>query len=169
MRCITAPDSTYESTRLERSLFLAGGITGCPDWQQEMIRLLQDHDRLALLNPRRADFPMGDPNAALAQITWEFNHLRLADAILFWFPEETLCPIVLYELGTWTGMLPRKPLFIGAHPGYKRRADVRIQSHLARPGLAMVDSLDALAEAVRQWLRSEELVKRLRRPAWSWE
>lgn len=53
----------FESLSGHMNLFLAGGITGCPDWQQELVQLLRDAD-LILLNPRRAHFPMADPTAA---------------------------------------------------------------------------------------------------------
>ena len=128
------------------SIFLAGGITNCPDWQQEMVQLLKDTD-LILLNPRRADFPIHDPNAAREQITWEHDHLRKADAILFWFPCETLCPIVLYELGAWSKTM--KPIFVGVHPDYARRQDVEIQTGLVRPRLEIVYSVEDLSRQVR--------------------
>lgn len=127
---------------IDKSVFLAGGITGCPDWQQDMRRLLRDAD-LILLNPRRANFPIGDPDAAQEQIAWEHNHLREASAILFWFPCETLCPIVLYELGAWS--MANKPIFVGVHPDYSRRRDVEIQTRLARPEVEIVYSLEDLA------------------------
>ena len=130
------------------SLFLAGGITGCPDWQNEVCGRLSDSP-LAVLNPRRRDFPIHDPSAAPAQIKWEFQHLRRAEAVLFWFPCETLCPIALYELGAWS-MTP-KPLFVGCHPAYQRRYDVLIQTKLARPNVRVVDSLDDLILSVRNW------------------
>jgi hypothetical protein len=147
MRIIEAP-AEYEGGDV--SLFLAGGITGCPDWQQEVIRLLADTD-LTLLNPRRRAFPV-EADAATAQIIWEFRHLRKASAILFWFPREALCPIALYELGAWS--MTDKPLFLGAHPDYERRHDLMIQTSLARPDVAVGDSLDALARAVRAWRRA---------------
>jgi len=130
------------------SLFLAGGITGCPDWQAEMRELLSG-TRLALLNPRRADFPINDPGAAEAQIGWEHRHLRLATAVLFWFSCETMCPIVLYELGAWS--MTQKALFVGVHPGYARRQDVEIQTRLARPEVKIVNSLRELAAQVLEW------------------
>src|SRR5262245_44428843 len=107
------------------AVFLAGGISGCPDWQREVVALLDDLP-LVLLNPRRADFPLNDPAAAPAQIAWEYRHLRKADAILFWFPCETVCPIALYELGAWSvyeDQRGRRPLFVGVHPDYPRRPD----------------------------------------------
>jgi hypothetical protein len=129
-----------------RSVFLAGGITGCPDWQSELIEMVGD-TKLTLLNPRRPMFPMGDPNAAVEQIAWEYRHLRKADVVLFWFPKETLCPIVLYELGAWS--MTDKPLLLGIHPDYQRRRDVEIQTQLARRDVEPVYSLTKLAELVR--------------------
>jgi hypothetical protein len=130
------------------SLFLAGGITGCPDWQQEMIRALA-HTRLVLFNPRRANFPMGDPGAAQEQIAWEHTLLRRATAISFWFPCETLNPITLYELGAWS--MTNKPLFVGVHPDYQRKQDVIIQTKLARPDVAVVESFEELARHIYDW------------------
>ena len=130
------------------SIFLAGGISNCPDWQQEMVQLFSDTD-LILFNPRRKNFPIGDPGAALEQIRWEHNHLRESSAILFWFPCETICPIVLYELGAWS--MTGRPIFVGVHPYYERKQDVEIQTHLARPKVNIVYSLKELAEQVRNW------------------
>ena len=135
----------------EPRLFLAGGITGCPDWQQEMRFLLRDMP-ITILNPRREDFPIGDPGAAQKQIQWEYDMLRRAHAILFWFPRETLCPIVLYELGAWSMHgVAMKPIFVGVHPEYARRQDVEIQTKLARSDVDVVYSLKDLADQVKQW------------------
>lgn len=135
------------------SLFLAGGITGCPDWQTEMIEKLGDVkygvNELTIFNPRRTNFPMGDPSAARAQIEWEHRYLEAATGISFWFPKETLCPITLYELGTWTRA--NKTIMVGTDAQYARREDVVIQTELARPAIDVVDSLDALIAAVRTW------------------
>src|SRR5262249_22968491 len=120
------------------SVFLAGGITNCPDWQAEMTTHLQD-EPVTLLNPRRCNFPIGAPDAAPKQIAWEHRHLRLADAVLFWFPCETLCPIVLYELGAWS--MTDKPLFVGAHPAYERLHDVVVQTGLVRADVLVVFSM----------------------------
>ncbi len=122
------------------TIFLAGGITGCPDWQIAIRTMLRD---VHTFNPRRKDFPIGDPNAALEQIKWEHDYLRLADAILFWFPCETLCPIVLYELGAWS--MTKKPIFVGVHPDYKRIQDVKIQTKLVRPDVNIAYSVQELA------------------------
>lgn len=128
------------------SLFLAGGITGCPDWQQYACRQLEGSS-IVLLNPRRKNFPMNDPSAALAQIKWEHKHLRKATAISFWFPAEAIQPIALYELGAWS--MTDKPMVVGAHPDYPRLQDVVVQTKLARPEVPVVASLDALVEEIQ--------------------
>ena len=131
------------------SLFLAGGITGTFDWQADVVARLADLP-LAILNPRRKNFPIDDPNAAPAQIEWEFRHIRRATAVLFWFPPETLCPIALYELGG-RALVREQPLFVGTHPDFQRRLDVEVQLRLARPEVAVVSDTAALAEQVRDW------------------
>jgi hypothetical protein len=145
-------------------VFLAGGITGCPNWQTLLLGMLSykpEADKLCLFNPRRKDFPIGDPNAASEQIRWEHLYLRLANAVSFWFPKESICPIVLYELGTWSSKMdtesftlsgvPRvtqKPIVVGMDREYPRRQDVEIQTSLVRPEVEIVYSLEALAEQI---------------------
>ena len=150
MKYFESPE-VYIGTK--KSLFLAGGITNCPDWQEKMRKALKDVD-IVLLNPRRYDFPIGDPNAAEAQIKWEYNHLRKASMILFWFPKETLCPIVLYELGAWS--MTMKKLFVGVHPEYKRRQDVEIQTSLARWEIKIVYDLESLANQIKKEIKVKD-------------
>ena len=145
MKYIEAP-TNYEYECLSKSVFLAGGITNCPDWQQQMVFFL-DETPLALLNPRRNNFPIYDPDAAIEQITWEHKALRDAGSVLFWFPSETLCPIVLYELGAWS--MTDKPIFVGVHPEYKRRMDVEIQTELSRSEVKIVYTLSDLARQIK--------------------
>lgn len=128
-------------------VFLAGGITGCADWQQALRRELAA-TALVLINPRRAHYDFADPALAEAQIEWEHRHLRRATAISFWFAAEQLQPISLYELGSWS--MTSKPIFVGVDPAYPLRRDVVIQTRLARPDVVVVDSLAALAGQVRE-------------------
>ncbi len=129
-------------------VFLAGGISDCEDGQPRVASMLTDTG-LVVLNPRRRQFAAGDPAAAEAQIRWEFRHLRRASARLFWFPPQTLCPIAMYELGAWS--MAAGPLFVGVDPAYARRADVEIQTRLARPDVRAVDSLGELADEGIRW------------------
>ncbi len=132
---------------------MAGGITGCPDWQQDIRRMLDDLPGVVLLNPRQADFPIEDPSAAAAQIKWEFDHFLMAGAAMFWFPKETLCPIVLYELGMWAPTMAR--VWIGIHPEYCRRQDVEMQTDLRGLEVEIVYSLEALAGQINEAVRSD--------------
>lgn len=146
MEYIEAPQKIPHRHEVEM-MFMAGGITGCPDWQKEMTKMLADTG-LTLLNPRRADFPIGNPDAAQEQIEWEYKALRESEAILFWFPKETLCPIVLYELGAWS--MAKKQIYVGVHPQYQRRQDVEIQTRLVRPGTKIFYSVQDLADGIHR-------------------
>lgn len=141
---VECPDVYVPQDR--RGLFLGGGITNCPDWRAELRAMLAGTPWV-LINPRRTDIDMDDTAVAMAQIDWEHRHLHLADAILFWFCQETLQPITLYELGAWS--MTTKPLFVGVHPAYPRRIDILVQTRLARPDVVVVDSLADLAAQVR--------------------
>lgn len=153
----------YSPVRGETSLFLAGGITGCNNWQNDAAeRLHYKAPNLVLLNPRRENFPIDDPSASEEQIRWEHKHLRLATAILFWFPEETLCPITLFEYGRWLAatnlfthnhpimMIPKK-LFVGCSYNYQRRSDVIIQTSLERPTQVVHNTLYDVLKEVEKW------------------
>jgi len=124
------------------TLFLAGGITGCRDWQAELAESLR-HTSLALLNPRRKSF---DISQLLEQITWEYDHLKAAKAISFWFERDQIQPIALFELGRWSAS--DKPLFVGCDPDYPRINDVLFQMNLIRPGFYVVTSLEALVDQI---------------------
>lgn len=148
MKYVECPES-WERSPGQLSVFLAGGITNCPDWQSEMVRLLRPTGYV-LLNPRRADFPAGDAAAAEFQIRWEFEHLRKADLISFWFCREALQPIALYELGAWS--MTGKPIVIGIEPGYARELDVRVQTALVRPsGVPVAGTLEDLANEIKRF------------------
>jgi hypothetical protein len=127
-------------------LFLAGGITGCPDWQAEAAAMLRDTPGLTVCDPRRATFDLADPAVTTEQITWEHTHLWRADVVLFWFaPGGSVQPITLYELGVH--VTRGIPLAVGADPAYPRRLDVEVQLGLARPGLTVHSTLAATVAA----------------------
>jgi len=154
MTLFHAPDFVPPSY-FKRSLFLAGGIgalTPVSDWQSELVARLRDTD-WTLLNPRRDDYPADNPHALREQIEWEHRHLQAAGAVSFWFPPETLCPITLYELGAWANWRGadgrQKPLVVGAHPDYAKRADLKIQLELTRPDIQLAASLEELEARIR--------------------
>lgn len=146
MRYVESPEILEDDEWNKPSVFLAGGITGCPDWQTELVKLLGDAD-IIIVNPRRENFPIDDPDAALAQIKWEFEMLRKVTVISFWFSAEGVQPIAMYELGAWS-MGKYNPIVVGVEPGFWREADVRIQTNFVRPLLEIHDNLEAMAENI---------------------
>lgn len=142
---VEAPTEWVPGSGSNFAIFLAGGITGCPDWQAQFASLFADHP-ITMLNPRRAEFPKGDPDAAEEQIMWEHRHLRKADYIIFWFCAEQTQPIALYELGAWC--MTDKPIAVGIELGYPREFDVRVQTELVRPDIPITDNLGDLAYKV---------------------
>ena len=153
--CVTATVTTVRYVQAPQPydgpgpvVFLAGGISDCPDWQAQAAAMLHDTPGLTVLDPRRAAFDLADPDAATEQIIWEYTHLRRADVVLFWFaPGGSVQPITLYELGVH--VTRGATLAVGADPGYPRRHDVEVQLGLARPGLVVHDTLAATVRAAR--------------------
>jgi hypothetical protein len=146
MVVLTAPNRERTIPSGYKSLFLAGGITNCPDWQKEVIEKLKGY-KVVIFNPRRDNFPIGDPAAAEEQIKWEFEHLQDANMVLFWFSRGSDNPIVLFEYGRH-GFTATRASFVGVDPEYSRRNDVIIQTKLAKRYLFVHSSLDDLIQAV---------------------
>lgn len=145
---IEAPKEVYSIQNNNNiKMFLAGGITNCPDWQSYIVNELKDISNLTIYNPRRKNFPINDATASEEQITWEFEHLRDADLLFFWFAKGSLNPIVLYELGMWCNSTDKLAI-IGIDPGYERKQDVIIQTKLARPNVVFFDSLSEMIEEI---------------------
>jgi hypothetical protein len=144
MQLITPPEYTTIKDLEYGSLFLAGGISNCPDWQSYVIQKLSVID-ITLINPRNANYS-DSKYAAMAQIKWEFEYLKRADTFLFWFPCETVCPMTLFELGKQLGL--NKYITIGVHPQYSRKLDIECQVSLERPDIEIVYDLDHLIEQV---------------------
>ena len=143
MKVITAIEK-YDLNPGEVSVFLAGGITNCPDWQKDIINKLQTDytnldDKLVIFNPRRENFPIGDKSASYKQIEWEFNALEKADIFSMYFTSGVSDqPICMYELGRYISRMQAKypvdwkyRIIISVEDGYKRKEDVLIQTQLA--------------------------------------
>ena len=142
MRYIEAP-AEYDGNG--PAVFLAGGITDTADWQSQLTVLLGANEG-TVLNPRRREFPMGDPSEGRVQIEWEFRHLKLADLVAFWFPPETLCPIALFELGACCGS--NSPIVVGTDPEYSRRFDVECRQRHEEGVRTGADPNGVLARAI---------------------
>lgn len=143
---LTAPSRDFVKPTGYKSIFLAGGITNCPDWQKEVIEKLNGY-KVMIFNPRRDNFPIGEPDAAETQIKWEFEHLQKADIVLFWFAKGSDNPIALFEYGRH-GFDANRLIFVGADPEYSRRKDVIIQTKLSKEEWHIRGDLGALIHAV---------------------
>ncbi len=141
MKVITAVED-YTPKKGDITVFLAGGISDCANWQKQVINYLEkekDTEHLIVFNPRRENFPIHDPNASQEQIEWEFHKLELADIFSMYFceSEKSNQPICLYELGrNIPSMIAQHNdwydrLLITCEKGYSRKADVVIQTNLA--------------------------------------
>ena len=131
-------------------IFLAGGITGCRNWQDDCLKELDyicHNKNVWVYNPRRQFFNLSDPNAATEQIAWEFKHLEEMDIFSMYFcaSETSVGPICLYELGRYLcRMQMRFPkdwmerTVISIEDGYSRLRDVCMQLELAAPKLGVL-------------------------------
>lgn len=141
-RILVSPN-LVDDLQSTRSVFLAGGISNCPDWQGPAAEKISAETDLLVINPRRNGWNMDDDETeSVKQITWEYVHLRFSEYTLFWFPKETVCPITLFELGS---ALERKThVMIGVHPEYSRKLDIYTQVQLRDPKNVVVDDLNLL-------------------------
>lgn len=150
---IVSPEniSKEEISKYKVRLFLAGGISNCPDWQSDIIELIQKSYnwkpyQLLIFNPRRVDF---DTNAGVEiikeQVKWEYDHLHNKTNLhLFWFPKETVCPITLYELGRST--LINHEIIVGCDQEYMRKTTLEMQLQLANSKITLVHSIEELVK-----------------------
>ena len=148
---IQCPQVFEEEKVNGKIIFLAGGISKCPNWQEDLKLMLFESrlPKLVIFNPRRShDFDFEKESEF--QIKWEFDHLKRSDAVSFWFPKESVCPITLLELGTCLKS-PNKTVFVGCHPEYSRKKDLYIQSSLYRPEIKIVEDLVSLSQQIQKW------------------
>ena len=148
MEVIIAPNKTNPYSDFKLSVFLAGGITNCHDWQSEVIEYLKQYEvnnklDLRVYNPRRSSFNIetDDPEE---QIRWEYNNIGSATIFSMYFcNSESDQPICMYELGMHLGRIgyiadsslslvyENYNTIISVEDGYKRANDVIIQTKLA--------------------------------------
>lgn len=119
------------------SVFLAGGITNCKEWQKEVMRELE-YENISIYNPRQEHFDVTDKSASFKQITWEYERLEQMDIFSMYFCNDNSDqPICMYELGRnivrMQNRFPNdweKRIIISVEDGYRRKADVLIQTEL---------------------------------------
>jgi hypothetical protein len=159
---IEAPNKVKIKNQL--SVFLAGGISNCEDWQSQAARALEPENSLTVINPRRNDWKMDGSQVeeSVIQIAWEFEYIRKVTDILFWFTDDTLQPITLYELGAalernhdfWNGDENGQRVFIGVDKNYKRALDVKVQAKLVGYKWPVRENLGILLNDLVQYQNS---------------
>jgi len=156
MLYIECPKVLADVIDSKHRVFLAGGITGCPDWQSLVVQKLKDLSNLTVFNPRRELFDFSID--CREQITWEFDCMQQSNVIFFYFPKESICPIALYELGRMLAFYRLKGdrhLVIGCDKEYERIRDLEIQVELASQGQLVVHSdLDETVDDLLGHLKS---------------
>ena len=144
IQVITAP--SIETPKFT-SVFLAGGITNCKEWQKEVIEELE-FSAISVYNPRQEHFDVSDKNASYNQILWEFERLEKMDIFsMYYCNDNSDQPICMYELGrNILRMQNRFPsdwqrrIIISVEDGYRRKADVLIQTELATQNKVFVET-----------------------------
>jgi hypothetical protein len=153
-RTVIAPEPYSPALMDGPVVFVAGGITSCPDWQADVTAALAD-DHVVVLNPRRPSFDLTDPDATVEQVQWEYDH-RTHDALaymLFWFPAaDSHQPIAMLELGDALARTDL-PIIVGADPHFPRYRDVVLQCRAARPSLTVHADLGDVVTEMQQLLR----------------
>ena len=165
IRVITAPEA-YKPQADDVKIFLAGGITKCPDWQQQVIDLIDKNapdfvrDRIVLFNPRRKYFDIKKKAESKRQVEWEFKYLEMCDIFTMYFCDsESVQPICMYELGRYITRMQMKYPFraywedrivVASSAKYSRYTDVRIQMDLV--GIYVepyeIDNLEAYVDDI---------------------
>ena len=141
VKVVTAPEKV-DFPEDSVKIFLAGGIQKCEDWQNELISMFEEYEydhEIYLINPRRDNFPIDNPNAAEEQINWEFEMLEKCNVFTMLFNNsKSDQPICFYELGrNIERMKVRFPIswdrriIISSDKDFKRIKDVEIQTKLA--------------------------------------
>ena len=129
------------------SVFLAGGITNCKEWQKKVIEELE-FEEISIFNPRQEHFDVSDKNASYKQIQWEFERLEQMDMFSMYFcNDNSTQPICMYELGRnivrMQNRFPsdwEKRIVISIEDGYERTRDVLIQTELCTSGRIFVET-----------------------------
>lgn len=132
------------------------------DWRTLVCKAVCDLP-VTIFDPLRPDWDsswvedMDCPNFH-QQVDWELSMQEQSSLIAFFFDTGRDGHISLMELGLCAGRGSQQQAIVGCPPGYVKRGNVQVVC--ARYGIHLVDSAEALAEAVRDAvLTSEEDLK----------
>ncbi len=144
MRYIEPPQEFVPDGR--PSLYLAGRSIGVPDWQSEVVGLLDDAGFAGtVLSPRPTRSPGTDPFLAWAPFGWQDFNIRRVDCVLFWMPIGAQRIQDLYEshlLGRTTGAV-----VVGCDPNDPDQASTRNTLGSLMPWLPVESTLAGAVSA----------------------
>lgn len=144
-------------------VFFAGSIEmgKAEDWQTKLKNLLVDTDYV-ILNPRRDDWDsswvQSIENAQFKeQVTWELDHIELADVVLFYFDPNTKSPITLMELGYVLGGLAAcdKCVLVCCPEGFWRKGNVDIMCQ--RADLHVYTKIEEIADLLKELYETQKI------------
>ena len=158
---VKAPNKCVDHTTSHPfTLFLAGSIEmgAAENWQEKFVALITERMKdvlegweLVIYNPRRDDFDVSQEQSAsnpyfAEQVNWELDNLYQSELHIFWFADDTLSPITLYEFGKHTndGSFRMEPL-VGCGPRYKRRGNLEIIAQ--REYIHLYSTIEEMVEA----------------------
>lgn len=129
------------------TVFLAGGIVGCPDWQNQVMQGLSDL-RILFFNPRH-DKDGKDIHFNSKVDQWVENWIIRTGLVAFWFCKETTQHKWIFQLGRMSDKV--KPIIVGLHPDYKFAQDIQNLFILSRVRARLVYNIEDLIDKIRQF------------------
>lgn len=158
MRVYTAPEvEPYTETAI--GVFLAGSIEqgSAVDWQADVLAHLSQYDRLAVYNPRRANWdPTWEQSITneqfVGQVEWELEHLDNATIVFMFLAPGTFSPITLLEFGMFVPQLGDR-LVVVCPEGYWRKGNVDVTARYWGVPVfdIMQDGLAALDDRIKRY------------------
>jgi hypothetical protein len=143
-------------------VFLAGPITGAPDWQSKAIDLIRSADaEIFIASPRRAVEREGDftEDMYIEQVEWEHRHLARAaheGVTLFWLAKESrhVCErsyaqTTRFELGEAVTVhrLTGAKVVVGIERGFTNERYLRKTLASKTPAIPVLDTLEETCTA----------------------
>jgi hypothetical protein len=138
------------------SVFLGGSIEmgKASDWQDKLKNDLAQYN-VVLFNPRREYWDssmvqsISNPEFN-EQVSWELEHIELADLVVFYFDPLTQSPVTLMEVGLCAGLGKASDVIVCCPDGYFRKGNLEIVC--SRYGMPILETYNSLVETLHQRL-----------------
>jgi len=134
------------------SVFLAGSIEmgKAENWQEKIVKALQDLDPICILNPRRDAWDKSwkeekENEQFHQQVSWELNGLEKADLVIFYFSPETKSPVSMLELGLFAAT---GKLLVYCPKGFWRKGNIDIVCEKYK--IRQVENIEEIIKTIKQ-------------------